>query len=99
MTLAEIIQDIYALDARLRAFELKYGVTSKDFHQLYQEGLLDDDGFEQSTEFTRWSSAYMLKQKRLSAFEAASQQFIEGLQPQSTSQSLHLKPNPALAQA
>jgi hypothetical protein len=99
MTLAEIIQDLYALDARLRAVELKYGVTSSDFYQLYQQGLLDDDGYEQSTEFTRWASAYTLKQKRLAAFEAASRHFVKQLQPQLPNQPLHLKPNPALVQA
>ncbi|RIK33005.1 MAG: hypothetical protein DCC55_35785 [Chloroflexi bacterium] len=99
MTLSEIIQDLYALDARLRAFELKYGVTSGDFYQLYQQGLLDDDGYEQSTEFTRWASAYSLKQKRLAAFEAASRQFVQQLKPHLSTQALHLTPNPALMQA
>ena len=42
----------------------KYGVTSQDFYTLYQEGLLDDEGFEQSKEFTRWASAYAMKMER-----------------------------------
>lgn len=99
MTLSEIIQDIYALDAGLRAFELKYGVTSGDFYQLYQQGLLDDEGYAQSTEFTRWASAYGLKQKSLAAFEEASRQFVQQLKPQQPTQPLRLTPNPALAQA
>jgi hypothetical protein len=99
MTLSEIIQDLYALEARLRAFELKYGVTSGDFYQLYQQGLLDDEGYEQSTEFTRWASAYALKQKRLATFEAASRQFVQQLKPQLPTEALRLTPNPALAQA
>lgn len=99
MPLAEIIQDLYALEARLRAFELKYGVTSGDFYQLYQQGLLDNDGYEQSTEFTRWASAYVLKQKRLTAFEAASQRFVQQLKPQLPTKTFQLTPNPALLQA
>jgi hypothetical protein len=99
MTPSEIIQDLYALDARLRAFELKCGITSGDFYQLYQQGLLDDEGSEQSTEFTRWANAYELKQKRLAAFEAASRDFVQQLQPRLPSQPLRLTPNPALAQA
>ncbi len=67
MTLSEIIQDLHALETRIRAYERKYGITSADFYELYQQGLLDDEGFEQSTEFTRWASAYTLKQKRESA--------------------------------
>jgi hypothetical protein len=64
LTLAEIIQDLHALEARLRAYERKYGITSADFYALYQAGLLDDEGFEQSTEFARWASAYTLQLKR-----------------------------------
>jgi hypothetical protein len=72
MTLEEIIQDLDALEVRIRAYERKYGITSADFYILYEQGLLDDEGFEQSTEFTRWASAYMLKMKRAVAFETAS---------------------------
>ncbi|MCB0080933.1 MAG: hypothetical protein KDE47_08390 [Caldilineaceae bacterium] len=99
MTLSEIIQDLYALDARLRAYELKYGVTSTDFYDLYQQGLLDDEGYEQSTEFARWASAYILKQKRLSSFEESSQRFINQLTPKASMQPLQLFPNPALIQS
>lgn len=67
MTLTEIIQDLHALEARLRAYERKYGITSADFYTLYEQGLLDDEGFEQSTEFTRWASAHAIKQKREAA--------------------------------
>ena len=98
LTLAEIIQDLHALEIRLRAYERKYGITSADFYNLYQQGLLDDEGFEQSTEFARWASAYALKLKRESAFEAASHRFSEGIK-QSAAPSLHLIPNPALAQS
>ena len=61
LTLEEIIQDLRTLETRIRAYERKYGITSQDFYSLYQEGLLDDEGFEQSTEFTRWASAFALK--------------------------------------
>jgi hypothetical protein len=69
MTLDEVIQDLHALEARIRAYERKYGVTSKDFYELYRQGLLDDDGFEQAKEFTRWASAYEIKQEREAEFE------------------------------
>ncbi len=64
MTLYELIEDLHALRARTQAFERKYGVTSQDFYELYQQGLLDDEGFEQSTEFVRWASAYEIKLER-----------------------------------
>jgi hypothetical protein len=98
MTLAEIIQDLHAIEARLRAYERKYGITSADFYDLYQQGLLDDEGFEQSTEFTRWASAYELKQKRDAAFGAASQHFVKEMRRIAHADTLHLTPNPALVQ-
>ncbi len=64
MPLEEIIQDLPALDARLRTYERKYGITSVDFYELYRQGLLDDEDFDQSTEYVRWASAYTLKLKR-----------------------------------
>ncbi len=99
LTLEDIIQDLRALDSRIRAYERKYGITSEDFYTLYQEGLLDDEGYEQSTEFTRWASAYALKLERESAFRATSRAFVSDLRRQTSGQSLHLTPNPDLAAA
>lgn len=64
MTLAEINQALHILEARLHLYEQKYGMASVNFYALYQQGRLDDEGFEQSLEFTRWASAYQIWQKR-----------------------------------
>ena len=64
MTLPEINQDLHALEIRLHRYEQTYGVASMNFYLLYQQGLLDDEGFEQSTEFARWASAYEIWQRR-----------------------------------
>jgi hypothetical protein len=53
MTLYELIDDLQALQNRTQAYERRYGVTSQDFYALYQQGALDDEGFDQSTEFVR----------------------------------------------
>jgi hypothetical protein len=99
LTLEEVIQDIHALEARIQAYERKYGITSRDFYSLYQQGLLDDEGFEQSTEFTRWASAYTMKLEREAAFEAASHTFVDRLRQEAPDHPLRLTPNPELAQA
>ena len=65
MTLYELIEDLHALRTRTQAYERKYGVTSQDFYGLYQQGLLDNEGFEQSTELVRWASAYAIRQSTL----------------------------------
>jgi len=98
MTLTEIIQDLHALETRIRAYERKYGVTSADFYHLYEQGLLDDEGFEQSTEFARWASAYEIKQRREAAFETASRRFVEDIRHTASTDALRLTPNPALVQ-
>lgn len=64
MTPYELIEDWQALRARTQAYERKYGVTSRDFYELYRQGLLDDEGFEKSTEFVRWASAFEMKLER-----------------------------------
>jgi len=97
MTLEEIIQDLHALEARIRAYEREYGVTSKDFYELYRQGLLDDDGFAQTTEFTRWASSYEMKLEREADFERMSSAFLQSLRQEAADRPLRLTPNPQLA--
>ncbi len=99
MTLSEILQDLHALETRLREYEARYGVTSEDFYDLYQQGLLDDDGFESTIEFTRWASAYTMKLERARAFHEQSQHFISSLRLKSPNGALHLTANPELQRA
>ena len=99
MTLYELIEDLHALRARTQAYERKYGVTSRDFYELYQQGLLDDEGFEQSTEFVRWASAYEIKLEREAEFEAQSRKFVADLKQSAPAHAaVRLEPNPQLVQ-
>jgi len=99
MTLYELIEDLHAPWVCTQAYERKYGVTSQDFYSLYQQGLLDDQGFEQSTEFVRWASAYEMQMEREAEFEARSRSFIADLQQSTGDPVIHLKPNPQLSPA
>jgi len=99
MTLNEILQDLHALETRLREYEARYGVASADFYELYQQGLLDNDGLEQTIELTRWASAYEMKLEREEAFRKVSQRFISSLRAKAPSGGLHLIPNPELQEA
>jgi hypothetical protein len=98
MTLHEVIEDLHALQARTQAYERKYGVTSQDFLALYRQGLLCDEGFEQSTEFVRWASAYELQMDRQADFETRSRSFITELRQRSDGPAVRLRPNPQLTQ-
>ena len=99
MTLYELIEDLQALRVRTQAYERKYGVTSHDFYSLYQQGLLDDEGFEQSTEFVRWASAYEMQMHREAEFEARSHSFVSELKQTTDEPAIQLKPNPELIRA
>jgi hypothetical protein len=92
MELQDIVQDLHALEERLRAYERKYGITSSDFYELYQAGLLDDDGFEKTQEFTRWASAYEIKLERESAFERLSRERVAMLRRQMPDRPIQLVP-------
>lgn len=98
MTLHEVIEDLHALQARTQAYERKYGVTSQDFLALYRQGLLGDEGFEQSTEFVRWASVYEMQMDRQAEFEAQSRSFIAELRQRSDGRTIRLGPNPQLMQ-
>ena len=99
MTLNEILQDLHALETRLREYEARYGVASADFYELYQQGMLDNDGLEQTIEFTRWASAYEMKLEREKAFRQMSRRFISSLRAQTAPGALRLTPNPELHKA
>lgn len=98
MTLNEILQDLHALEIRLREYEARYGVASEDFYELYKRGLLDDDGLERTTEFTRWASAFTMKLEREQSFRQISQRFVSSLRTQAPRGAIRLIPNPELQQ-
>jgi hypothetical protein len=67
MTLDEILQDIYVLDAKLRELEQRYGLLSADLYALYQLGEV-----EQSPDLIRWVGYYELRRERQRAYSGAS---------------------------
>jgi len=96
MMLNEILQDLHALETRLREYEARYGVASDDFYELYKQGLLDDDGLERTIEFTRWASAFTMKLEREQSFRQISQRFVSALRTQAPRGAIQLIPNPEL---
>jgi hypothetical protein len=92
MELENIIQDLHALEERVRAYERKYGITSADFYELYQGGLLDDDGFEKTQELTHWASAYEMKLEREADFARLSHERVATLRRQMPDQPIQLVP-------
>jgi len=69
LTLAELIQDIHTLNRELELYESKYGLLSKDFYKLYQNGNLPDEDVEQIDEYGRWTSFYKIKLEREAVYD------------------------------
>lgn len=96
MSLSELLQDLHALEIRLREYETRYGIASEDFYELYKQGLLDNDGLERTTEFTRWASAFTMKLEREESFRQISRRFVSALRRQTPRGTIQLIPNPEL---
>jgi hypothetical protein len=61
-TITEILDDLRAADETTRRYERRYWLSSADFYELFQQGLLDDG--EHTAEFAMWAAYYEIKQDR-----------------------------------
>jgi len=64
MTLAEIIQDIHAMDEELWHYEARYGLRSQYFYELYKAGQLHDEDPVETRDYTDWAACYEVKRHR-----------------------------------
>ena len=87
MTLDEILQDIYGLDAKLRELEQRYSLLSADLYALYQLGEV-----EQSPDLIRWVGYYELRRDRQSAYSTALRERLLALRHAHADASLTLHP-------
>lgn len=65
ITITEILDDLRAADETTRRFERRYWLSSADFYELYQQGLLDDG--EHTEDFAMWAGFYRIKLDREAA--------------------------------
>lgn len=87
MTLDEILEDIYGLDAKLRELEQRYGLLSDDAYTLYRLGEL-----EQSRDLIRWIGYYELRQERQRSYTAALRQRLMTMRAASGGAPISLQP-------
>jgi len=74
MNLSDLLDDIQALDEELRGFERKYGVLTETFVEAYVAGEEPADPAWVS-DWTAWSSACNLWQRRREQYQAALDSF------------------------
>jgi hypothetical protein len=65
VTMTEILDDLRAADETTRRFERRYWLSSADFYELYQQGLLDDG--DHMEDFALWAGFYQIKLDREAA--------------------------------
>jgi len=82
MTLQEVIADIHALDERLREYEMKYGMLSEDFYELYTNGGLRDEE-EEIKNFGGWAAFYKMRQRRKAMYDEKKQEMLASLRSSS----------------
>jgi hypothetical protein len=70
MTLDDILQDIYALEDEMRAYERKYGVLSETFYDSYMQGE-EPPNEAWVRDWTAWASAYQVWLRRREQYQAA----------------------------
>ena len=61
VTVSEIIDDLRVAEEVLRKFERLYWITSEQFYDLYNQGVLDSG--EHADDFSEWAGFYKLKLK------------------------------------
>lgn len=89
MTLADIIQDIHALEAKLVKLETRYNLRSPDFYHLYKAGEL-----EQSREFIRWVGYYEAKLEREAQYQELMYDYLRQMRQQTGLGALQLISQP-----
>lgn len=96
ITITEILDDLRAADEITRRFERHYWLSSEDFYDLYQQGLLDDG--EHTEEFSEWSAFYQIKMDREAALRELSQARVRRLKSKQKSEAIQIDPRePTLA--
>jgi hypothetical protein len=90
ITVGEILDDLRIAEEVIRKFERRYWITSEQFYELYNQGLLDNG--EHSEDFSEWAGFYKLKMRRESAFRKLSRKRLEDIKTSTPKGIIHLDP-------
>lgn len=89
-SITEILDDLRAADETTRRFERRYWLSSADFYELYQQGLLDDG--EHGEDFAVWAAYYEIRQDRESTLQQLSDERLKKLRRQFRGGSIRIDP-------
>jgi len=90
ITIGEIIDDLRVAEEVLRKFERRYWITSEQFYELYNQGLLDHG--EHGEDFSEWAGFCKLKKRRDAAFKKLCQDRLDKIKTSSHGDVIVLEP-------
>ena len=90
ITISEILNDLRVAEEVIRKFERRYWITSEQFYEIYNQGLLDNG--EHSDDFSEWAGFYKLKIRRESAFRKLSRKRLKDIKTSTQKGIIHLDP-------
>lgn len=90
ITISEILDDLRVADEILLKFERRYWITSEQFFELYNQGLLDQG--EHAEDYCEWAGFYKLKLKRTAAFKKLGLVRLENLKKLAAEGNISLQP-------
>jgi hypothetical protein len=97
ITISEILDDIRVADETLLKFERRYWITSEQFFELYNKGLLDNG--EHVEDFSEWAGFYKLKQRREFSFRNLGEKRLKKLKSLTRGSTIQLKPQEPTVEA
>lgn len=90
ITIGEILDDLRVAEEVLHKFERRYWITSEQFFELYNQGLLDNG--EHTEDFSEWAGFYKIRQRRMQAFKKLSEERLKILNREKSTGILQLQP-------
>lgn len=72
ITIGDILHDLRMSEDVLQKYERRYWITSEQFFELYNKGMLDNG--EHAEDFSEWAGFYKLKIRREAAFQKLSKE-------------------------
>ena len=97
ITISEILDDLRVADEALLKFERRYWITSEQFFELYNQGLLDDG--EHAEDFSEWAGFYKLKHRREASFRKLGEKRLKELKALMRGSTIKLKPQEPVVEA
>lgn len=97
ITISEILDDLRVADESLFKFERRYWITSEQFFDLYNKGLLDNG--EHAEDFSEWAGFYKLKQRREVSFRKIGEKRLQELKALMRGSTIQLKPQEPAVEA